>query len=484
MAEHSFINYIQIPSALSPREADSLIAAAVKSGAKKIIILPEADAEPFSASSRQKLLSLFRSAYKRKALLYISDDFFPYSGTAFGNLSSVSSLWPREIKKICQNELKDGDVCLGELSDYLIVSRTAEPDENYPYKHYPNLTDPYAAELVIDFFYKRLISEYEKFVPYELRGFAAVKPSFMPPLGDILPYNEEAFSIINKKELSELFSNGPVRDKYLSAIQECFEKNYLLPLKSFCENHKLDFIFSGWEKGASNSFCQKESAFFLPESFPSSDLSNLSREALKKRDAILSVSPASPFDEEFSSLRKFLGSIPENTVRLTLSEGTAVLPEGDNFLLVNASEDKSSYNIVPPSGSWLITDPEEKAFYPFDSGRAYEFSPGGFLFISRGEALSIDELPVRVGAVRTSPQGEPLFELNVSSPVLPDAPLFGTQLEVEGSFECLKVQISSVNKTLLSAPFTVPLYEFCRGANVYLTPFNGDISRILVSKSF
>ncbi len=484
MAEHSFINYIQIASALSPHEADSLIAASIKSGAEKIIILPEEGAEPFSASSRQKLLSLLRSAYKRKALLYISDDFFPYSGTAFGNLSSVPSLWPREIKKICKDDLKDGDEVIGELSGSLIVSRTAEPDESYPYKHYPNLTDPYAAELVIDFFYKRLISEYEKFVPYELHGFAAVKPSFMPPFGEILPYNKEAFSRIDKKELSALFSNSPVRDKYLSAVRECFEKNYLLPLKSFCESKKLEFLFSGWEKGASNTFCQNESSVFLSESFPSSGLSNLSLEALKKRDAILRVSPSSPCGEALASLRKFLHNLPENTVRLTLSEETAVLPEGDNFLLVNDFEEKASYNIVPPEGSWLISDPEEKALYPFDGGRAYEFSPGGFLFISRGEAHSTDDLPVRVGAVRTSPQGEPLFELNLSSPVLPDSPLFGTQLEVEGSFECLKVQISSVNKTLLSAPFTVPLFEFCRGANVYLTPFNGDISRIFVSKSF
>ena len=464
------VNYFTIPDKLSPHEAESVVHAAKLSGADELIIFHDLGVDPFCAAYREKLLSLFRAAMRHKIKIFLADDSFTYSGTAFGALSSVPDLWSRALFMVERAELSEGEIPLWEGGEKCVVARTVPPSDKYPNSHYPALPDPLAYDLAKDI-YMRFIHEYKKFVGYEFCGFISFDPSHSPPMDEYVPYFDGIFDAFYERysvslDIPALFSKSAERARYLSVCNKLLEKNYLEPLRKLCEENALSFrVLSKADLTFVRSF------------------KDLSASVLTKTAPCLSFSVFDETAKTLSNIRAFLNSLSEDIPRIIMGSEVTV-PEG-GCVLVNDADSTLTATITLPEGEYFVKDAEKSAVYEFKSG-SYTFSPHAFLCITNEGSSFPDPLPIRVGGVMTCEFGD-ISELgfhNDGDSVifdLPDEDLSNKALVFEGDITSLKVKIGSVNHFLISPPLLLPLFDFYRGFSVAALSSGGTVEKVFVA---
>jgi hypothetical protein len=476
------INYITIPKELSPKDADNIIKASVNSGADCLFLLHESGCEAFSAAYREKLLSLFRSALRHKVKIYLADDSFTFSGTAFSLMASVPDLRARLLSHIPKSQLLPEEEPLFEKGDFCIVARLLPENESYPYNHYPDLTNAESAEMAKDFVYSVFLKEYKKFKGYELKGFVCLSPCFLSPLEEYVPYCKDALENLKADPFS-IFEDENVKKDYVSLCREAFEKNYLLPIRDYCEKEGVEFSVTPYgEKGASEDFCERESAL-SPFVF-AHDFTSVISSFLSGKEAVLEAS-SSPYFKSLALLRKYLSSVPKSVV--TYIDGEEISLEKDEMLLVNNTDEAVAIKMnIPKNKSYFVKSPENGSLFILDEDFEYVFYPFGFMHIisQSGETFE-DYIPSRFDGVEIRKSSDEFeestlcdVEFEEKSITLPDEPLYGKQLCIKGDFSAVEVKIGAMEKVLLSPPFSLSLFEFCRGAQCGITIFGGKASNV------
>jgi hypothetical protein len=121
-----------------------------------------------------------------------------------------------------------------------------------------------------------------------------------------------------------------------------------------------------------------------------------------------------------------------------------------------------------------------------DEDFEYVFYPFGFMHIisQSGETFE-DYIPSRFDGVEIRKSSDEFeestlcdVEFEEKSITLPDEPLYGKQLCIKGDFSAVEVKIGAMEKVLLSPPFSLSLFEFCRGAQCGITIFGGKASNV------
>ena len=465
------INYFTIPEFLSPHEADAAVHAAKLSGADSLFVFHERDTDPFCAAYHEKLLALFRAAMRHKIKIFLSDDSFPYSGTAFGALSSVPDLHSKALFMTERSSLSEEEVPLWEDGEKCVVVRTMPPSDKYPNLYYPCLSDPLAFELVRESVYVRFIREYKKFVGYEFKGFVSLRPSFSPPMDECVPYFDKALDAFCEKygalpNLPALFSDSGEKERYLSACAEMLERNYLGPIKALCGENSLAF----------HVLTEKDFTFVR-------SLKDLSHSMFKKTQPLLSFSVFDEMAKTISSIRNFVLDISDILPRIALTSDVQA-PQG-GCVFVNDSDEERTFVITLPEGEYFAHDAEKNAVYEFKSG-SYTFSPHAFLCVSDEGSPFPDPLPIRIGGVRTCEfSGAKSLSFRSDSDnisfALPDEDLLDKALVFEGDITSLRVKIGNVSHFLVSPPFLLPLFDFYRGFSVAAMPNGGSIGKVTIS---
>lgn len=495
-----FLNWYRIPESLSPREAESAVYAAKMSGADKIALFHEENVDPFSARYKEKLLALFRAALRHEVKIYLADDCFPYSGTAFGQLSSVTDLWARAVYEIDKKNLYEGEIPIWEEGEKCAVARVLPPRDEYPYSHYPDLLNPLAAEMVKESVYEKFIKEYKKFAGYEFAGFVISRPCFKPPSDDAIPYSES----IKKYDIKEILKGGAEREKYFLHLADALEQNYILPLKELCEKYSMGLCIVPCEKGASRRFAEAESAVYI---LKDDDKNGINKEKSDGAEgapgayllaegiadfstALVEKRPLALRLERWGETEKILGNMREScekwrekeSIGRVLEDGEKIeLEDGRDYTLINHSDDYLSVEITA-GNERVVSDPEKDALYKFENGE-YIFSPHAFLFVSQNAPdMFTEALPIRVGGVRTRPRPETARAIGFTEDEggrisfrLPDFELSGKALEFTGEFDSVTIKIGSVKATLISPPYCVPLFDFYGGYSVSAEVLGGKI---------
>lgn len=481
------INCITIPDNFSPRDADNAVRAALLSGADSLIIRHNKNAAPFSAAYREKLLCIFRSAYRHKIKIYLSDDSFPYSGTAFGQMGSVTDLRAKALFLVDVSDLSEGESPLAAQGASAVVAKALPDNEAYPFLHYPDLTLPESAQMVLDFVYRPFLKEYNKFAGYEFAGFVSFSPCFASPFEDILPYSEEALTLSGCDPFA-IFDDDAVKEKYLSFCQSVFEKNFLAPLKAFCVQNALSFnVIPKNKKSASKGFCERENAISAAQASVALSFSDIVEAFVNGSECMLSLYAWDEYSRRLSALRRFLSGISPSIIYTEENEEIA-LNKASELFVVNTAERVVKTRISIPKGeAFLLSDFESDSLYRLDSAFECEFSPFGFLYlIPASEKLYADPLPVSVSGVRLwAKSGKPVplaFSESggTASFTLPDEPIFGKCLDFEGDFSSLKINLGSMRHFLITPPFCVSLFDFCRGASCTAEALGGNITGVYI----
>jgi len=468
VAERGFIDYVKIKDDLTPREADSLLGAAQKSGAGTVIVF--FTSSPLGRSEGERALSILRSAYRRKLKIYFADDTFSHSGTFFGELSSVPDLRKKEILKLKKEDVAETDVVLSETDGAVYAARLPEPDENMPYGYYPDLTDGYAAELAIDFFYRPIVNKFKRFASYELEGFFSMKPAFVPPCGKLL-YDEE---VLRDFDPEKLLGDESERGKYNLRLQKKFEENYISRIAEYLKSEGLGYAVVPHESGASAEIAGRINSIPVPESFSSENLAAVTGAFAERKNAVLKIGEKPVFDK----LRKFLADFGKDAEIIEAKDGEIEIDCGSAVILNNSNEIRT-VKISLPEDIYVITDPERGTAYSAASGE-FTFYPFGFLCLREG--VPEIEPPPAVGAVMAKKRGETIFEMTSLQFAIPDEPLSGTCLEIEGDFEEVGISIGETPVTLFYAPYMVELFDFMRGAECTVTPVGGEITDISIAR--
>lgn len=448
-------NEITLPEEFSPRDADEAVRLAKLSGAEGLFVRFLREEALFSAGCREKLLSLFRSAYKRKMKIYLCDDTFEFSGTALGELSSVPDLWAEEL--FVSDAVSEGEEIVFEADGRFLAVRSFPENDKYPYGHYPDLTNPQAAEYVIGAVYERLIKEYSRFSGYEFAGFLCRKPCFAPPYEENIAYSKAAFDAFEGDKFAIFTDEG--REKYTALCEKAFGENYISQLRRFCGERGMEFILTPAERGASAELCARASSLSNAALHTAHSLEEAVRTFCEGEECVLEILSEGEYERRLCALRSFFAAKRDNILPLggEISDGT---------LLVNMSGEKAVMPLAAPEG-FVIED--------IFSGRIYalaeeaEFSPYGFLYVRSARAGEYcEETPIRLDGVKFG-QRERLCEMELMreggciSFGLPDEPLGDKSLEFEGDFDFLTVKIGSMELFLAAPPYEVKLFDFCRG---------------------
>lgn len=448
-----FLNYIRISEHLTPKGADEALLAAKKSGADGVLMLFEAGENPFSGKTREKLLSVFRAAVRHKIKVFLADDSFSYSGTAFGELSSVKELNCRCLFECGEEEITEGDTVLEKKSGRAVCARFLAENKGYPYGAYPDLLNPYATELIIENVYDKFVREYKKFAGYEFAGFICIAPSYTAPFEGLLPYSEGISEDKNEKE------------RYIAACRSLLEKNFAMPIKKFCRENALDIIFTPCETGLTEEFCKRESAVDLDMCLLGEDKKTIALSALLGKDCIFGFEKWDDEAEYLSRIRRFLHEA--RGIERIECDGEEIALSGErDVLIINNSDERKEVSITG-GAALAAADPERNEQYEFEDDVYCEFSPYSFLCLKKKAGGFSEPLPVRVGGVRTKRRAENAVEIAHEGGrfVLPDEPLNGKYIEIYGEFSRAEIRIGSSVIKLFSAPFTAELFDFQRGAS-------------------
>lgn len=469
--------YLKIEDDFSPRYAADMLEEAKKQGFDEIILLHSGNASLRSNAYREKLLGVFRAAYRHKVRVYIADDRSEYSGTAFGELIKVKDMQLRYLAKIKTAEAA-GEKILAERGDECIVAKYFSDDEPCA-----DLTNPYAAGMVIDSVYAPLCREYEKFAGYEFKGFACLCPLLNPT--DKVIYSEAVCSETENLDYFKLMEKGGEYEKYISSAQRAMEEGYILPLKRFCQKKGLDFVLCGGKNSARSSFVKENSKYNLSYDFTGDYL--MGAGSIKKAvlSGIAGAAPVVPVSLVMKRMEKrgdFIKSLPAHCPKVPLE---SIENAPDAFLITNLTDRQKQLCLLLED--YVITDPDNGELYPLLKTE-YIFYPYSYLFVQKKtDDMYIEALPARVGGVLAGEfdeEGEIAFEKrgDVYAFSMPDTDLSCKHIEFIGDFEFLKVRLGSMEHELVQQPFTAPLYGFLREARGGAAAIGGEIEKIVIKK--
>lgn len=473
--------YFKIEEEFSPRDASDVLETAVKAGYNRVILLHQTEADIKRAWYKERLMSVFRAAYRHKAQIYIADDSFMYSGTAFGELSSVSDMWLKKLVKLKSEDVGEEEV-LGESNGESIVVRNVEEDEKYPYRHYVDLTNPYAAQMVIESVYEPLCREYEKFMGYEFKGFISINPCYI--VSEDVPYSKAALEKMGEVNLFALFDKGEEYEKYLLKIRECMEEGYLRELKLFCEMKNLEFIVCGGENSAGREFLDKYSLYPVTNTLGegvlmgADSVKKVSEAAMEGVDCVLCVNSVM---KKIHSIKEEILSIKPDCKKTDIYELDL---SGNECLVTNMTDTVRSVGFLIED--WCIADDKGEVYETEKT--TYTFHPYSFLYLVKKESgMYPEKLPVKIGGVEIGEwEADTEIEFTRSDNIygfyLPDMPLFEKHISFEGDFEFLRVRIGSMEECLVQAPFIMPLFDFLREARGGVEAIGGTITKIEIMK--
>lgn len=474
--------YFKIKEDMTPRDASDILALAKKSGFDDVVVF-HTDYASMKAKYKEQLLSVLRGAYRHKVKLYFADDSYAFSGTGFGQLCSVRDLWQKVLVVKDKANVTEDDCIVKEKDGLCIVAELPEPIEKYPFGHFPDLTNPTCAEMVIDFVYSRFLAEYVKFSGYELQGFLCNCPVYS--LGEYtqIPYSKEACEMYKGDLFVALEKDA---SEYLAIVRSLMEKNFVLPLKQYCEAEKMQFLLGSCPYGASTAFAKAED-------IPLMDTCGLEGSYYpwveSAYDALVAcerkAEPMVKIGYGMDKIKNIGRIFEEYPDCVTINANEITTMEKSCYILKNPSEESLSLGFLF-EGEWCVYDYENDELYDFDKKTTYTIYPKGFLCVLKKDAsMYTDKLPVRVGGVVTwdfEECGNIVFEQrdNKYAFYLPDEPLADKALLVETNAEHIKAKLSSMEHILPEKPHIAPLFDFQRDGGCLIEAIGGEIEKIVL----
>lgn len=463
--------YFKIEEDMTPRDASDALEMAKKAGFDEVIVYHHEKADITNASYLEQLLSLFRGAYRHKVALYIADDRYDFSGTGFGQLSSVKELWQKVMVIKEKSEVCQGEEILCEYEDNCVVATLPPALDKFPYGHMPDLTNPDSARLIIEGVYKPLINEFKKFVGYEFRGFLCNCPIWDCAEYENVPYSKAAVEKFAGK--LRRIAEGQADDyKMHSGIEE----NYLQPLRKFTSEEGLRFIKAEKKPDGSVSINVPGEGLYTPHI---SESYGALCALAKKHKGVIKIAKGM---EMLKNIGRIFEEYPNcDCVKLCDFKGT----DKNCCVLMNDKKEEVSLGLLM-TGEWAIYDWERDIVYDFEPKRAYTFSPESFLCLIKKEgAMYPEPLGIKAGGVITK-------ELEVVETLpfkeeggkfaftLPAEGLSGKYIELAGDGGYVAVKLGyNQYKTLTRAVY--PLYDFLCGQEC-LGEVDGEITEIRIMK--
>lgn len=485
--------YFKIQENMTPRDASDILALSKKSGFDHVILLHDDGADLTKAKYKEKLLSVFRAAFRHKVNLYLSDDSFINSGTGFGQVSSVKDTWQKMLAVVDEAENTETEV-LAKKDGKCVVAVYPKENEAYPYGHYPDLTDIQTANMVIEAVYVPIMREYNKFAGYELKGFFCRMPMFDSLGGEAVPYSKAAFAKMEKKykKAPDVFSvaeKGADYGKYMTALRESMEENFVMQLKKYCIEHKMELIVQGGEKSASYEFCKKSGIMYLTDT-------------LLGEGFLMGVTSAAQALGAYScrmgvcmAIAPGMDKIAQMGTFFEKHEAAQIVPvenfekdDGNCYILTNVTEQVKELGFLS-GGDWVIYDWEKDEIYEFGKKKTYKFYPYSFLCIKRKKNdMYPDSVPVRVGGVVIGDWEEEktlrfTCEGNAVTFRLPDELLSGKCIELVGDLGYLKIKLGYNEYSFVTGGCVLPLYDFLCGVECNVLVYDGKISEIKILSS-
>lgn len=475
--------YFIIDDSLTPRKAADSLEIAKKSGFEDVIVLHQEKARFYTAQYKEKLLMLFRAAYRNKVRLYLCDDSELCSGTGFGQVCSVRDVRQKIMRIKNKGDITQDEEILSEKGDECVVVAFCDEET------YPDLTNPECAKMVIDCVYAPLLREYGKFKGYEFAGFFCQRPYAAPCCGDDVKYMKTVVERFEGeyKRAPDLFSVAARKgdyEKYAALAARCVEEHFLSVLEDYCRENTLELIV-GSEYDEYFDFCREHSLVHVTNSGASDSYQMYVKGACdvlqSLKDGTACVVRVMPGMDKIARLQQFFEK-----------NSDAVVADIADF----KNADKDCYIITSGSfcggvgllldGDWCIEDWERDAVYDFDKKGVYTIYNGGFLCIRRKRLdVYTEQLPARVGGVLTN-ELERVQSLDFEqdggrfSFTLPEESLSGKYIEFSASCDCLHVKMGYNGYECISEPCIFPLYDFLCGTECTGEAYQGKLCGIYI----
>lgn len=468
--------YYKINEYTNPRSASDAFKTIKKSGFDSALIFHEKNADLKSAAYKEKLMALFRGAYRHKLKLFIADDNGEFSGTAFGEMASVYDLRRKEILET--DTPMETDVILSEKGEEYTVARCMTDG-------FPDLTNPLATELITDSVYSPLLREYSKFAGYEFAGFVCKKPIVF--FTDKVLYStaavekfEEKYS--RKPDFTALCKKGEEYEKYCALIEKCVEENYVLPIKEYCDSKKMKFIVSGGENSVNDAFAKNKS--YIPIGSGKYSIAENTKDAICTLcNGAVPIVGASDGMKKVSELMDFFEGECEKLPRYDVDN---LKESKEGCIIVNMTDEVKERGFLFED-DYMVLDWEKGEYYSLDKKTTYTFYPYGFMCIFKKNDDYLPSLPLRVGSVlcgEYEPYKSVDFEVreNKYAFYLPDESLAGKGIELVGDCEYMKLKLGTMEQCFITKPYIVPLFDFLQDAGCVAEVLGGEITNIKILK--
>lgn len=477
--------YFKIHENMTPYDASDIIAHSKRCGYDDIIVLHSPDADLMRAKYKEKLLSVFRAAYRHKARVYLADDRGAFSGTAFGQMCSVFDLCQRVMVVKDKDAISENDAVISEKEGKCIVAVYPKKNDDAEFANFPDLTNKECAQMIIDSVYVPILREYKKFAGYELKGFFCNRPVYNFDGLSHVPYSEEAVGLFE----GDLFDvvNGNKKAEYLQLVRQCMENNFVKPVKKFCNENGMQFIIGGEKWGVSDAFCKKENVMHVTNEggdgnyYPEVETVRDAIDAYeKKAKPVVFIAPDMNTHE---NIGKFFEMHPDCCVSQVED-----LPVGKDCYVIINDKNKANENAFLLDGEWTVYDWEKDEWYDFEPKADYTIYPDGFMcLVKKKEGIYTDKLPIRISGVLCT-SGEELKKVQFTMIneeyrfELPEDELTDCYIEFTGNVSELYVKMGGMNHHIKQAPFAVGLFNFLSGSSCVAVCPNGKIEEIVIKK--
>lgn len=480
--------YIYIDEDMTPRSAADMLKMAKDGGACDVLVFHRENAPFYTAPYKEKLLALFRGAYRNKVRLFIGDDSHYMSGTGFGQVCSVKAVRPKTMNIKPKSEVSENEKIIAERGDECVVVSFVEGNEAEQIRSYPDITNPRCAELVIDCVYKPLLREFEKFKGYEFAGFHCSKACALISMLDNA-YMEAVVERFEKEhnrkpDFFELVKHQGDYEEYERLAAVCAQENFIDALRRYCEANGVALMVGGIS-GEYAEYCENNGLTYVSEASVKGswqmfvkDNRDVLEWAQRAEGAVLQVGPG------MALLTKLWNFIKKNSDAQIVKLNEFKACDKDCYIIISEKTDRSVSFLL--EGDWCIADWESDSLYDFDKKGVYTFNRYGFLCIRRKTAdMYTEKLPVRVGKVLTKELeyvrevkftvGDGKFQFK-----LPEESLSGKYIEFSVGGNYLNVKMGYNRHESITHPFLFPLYDFLCGNECEGNVGDGEIRGIFI----
>ncbi|MBQ8541402.1 MAG: hypothetical protein IJ435_08020 [Clostridia bacterium] len=481
--------YIYIDEDMTPRSAADKLKMAKDGGADNILVLHRKDAPFYTAQYKEKLLALFRAAYRNKVRLYLGDDSYFASGTGFGQVCSVRAVRGKTMAVKNKSEVTEGEEVIAEQGDECVTISVMDDKTAEHYDFYPDVTNPECAALVIDCVYKPLLREFEKFKGYEFAGFYCAKPCPLTLLGEHRVYMKAVVDKFEKehKRTPNFFDIVEKRgdfEEYARLAAVCVEEVFLEALRSYCEENGVELAVGSISHEYAE-YCAKNDLIQISEmgakgcyQIPITDIRDVLDFAPTAKGAVWKVQQGM---DKLSKLWDFLQKNSDAKVVMLDKFNSC---DKDCYIIRNDKSDPKVSFLL--EGDWCVLDWENDNIYDFDKKGVYDFGINGFLCIKRKTAdVYTERLPVRVGGMLTKELEyvqslEFARDKNKFSFTLPEESLSGKYIDFSVGGNYLSVKMGYNRYESITHPFLFPLYDFLCGSECEGDVGDGELHEIFI----